>query len=283
MSPELPKLRLSDPLDDPVVPAAPSNRSVEVSGVVSIPPLLPELNQEDYINIKNWYPTEYSQGRKGRKKGDKDPSAQAHLSSFMEDEDGNPIPDLTRDAARETARGFFAELLSRNSAPASWGGISISLNHSLINLLETQYPFLRLCSNHWKAKQLATNSYSQWYKRNVIKKAAIQTKEEIGKGKGKGKETEESSDAEVIDLDENEQNTGNARSKRPMDINDSAPGPSKRPRIEDPRTTSTSLPRPSRISKTVCNSIYFDYMRTKITLTESIVWIFECMHGEVRY
>ena len=84
------------------------------------------------------------------------------LSSYMEDENGVDLPESTKEAVREEARNFFQLLLENNRAPAVWGDAAINIKNEYLYCMETQYPFLRFCQDHWKAKQVATNSYSQW-------------------------------------------------------------------------------------------------------------------------
>ena len=263
-APLIQKSSLFDAPDDPTVPSAPSDqpKKSEVSGLDSIPPLLPELDRKLYPNVRQWDNAMYNKGRKGGLKNeDEKPYTDcSQLASYMEDENGNQIPESTKSFARKVAREFFGELLERGSAPKSWSYLPLSITTKYLIMMETRFPFLRLCSNHWKAIQVGTNQYSQWINRAAGRKAAIDTKKT--KGKGKAKASEVSSDVEVIDLDDSEENPSSVR-KRPVDDTDNAPGPSKRPRIEDPQpsSTSTSLPRPTKTitqGQKVCISIYSD-------------------------
>jgi transcription termination factor Rho len=154
------------------------------------------------LKVRHWDPEEYLGCRKGGKRGGEDLVAtdkptSSILSSFMEGEDGSQVSDKTKMAAWRSAKGFFEQLLKDNSAPAAWGSAPLSIQHELINILETGFPFLRFCEGHWKANQVATNSYSQWYQHAINHKAAV-------KAKKLRKATEDDDQAQVIDIDSSE-------------------------------------------------------------------------------
>jgi hypothetical protein len=170
--------------------------------------------------VRNWYAGEYNQLRKGGQQDategedSKGKKKSAILSSYMVGEDGNPVSQSTKNALRETARGVYSKLLSRGIAPKVWGDASIDIKHELYYLLETSYPFLRYCDNHWKVKKVVTNGYSQWRTYRESKASA----------------------SEIIDVDAVHE--GNA--KRPREIEGNVSGPSKRPRIGKNRRETTS-------------------------------------------
>lgn len=218
-------------------------------GQIFTPPLLPQLDSKDYEDIFHWGPEKYLASRKpgdrGGKKslaGTKDPSI---LSSFMEQSDGTQVSDKDKQAVRRTARAFFEALLKNNRAPTTWGNAPINIQHQLINVLETEYPFLRFCDQHWKSLQVATNSYSQWYITAISRKTGIEAREAV-----KGA-TKKSAKVEVIDVDpddviniDTDENESVKVSKCPRDVEVAVPESSKRSRIEDPHTASASRPRP---------------------------------------
>jgi hypothetical protein len=254
-----PKLMLSDPLEDSIAPMMPLDRPRD-SGPIAIPALLPQLDREDYKNTEKWESTGYKGQRKVKKQGGEglpmDKNAPSVLSSFMEDENGNPIPKDTQMAVRSTAHAFYLVLLENGRAPATWGAAPLGIRNQLINILETQFPFLRFCKDHWKAIQVGSNTYSQWHKKAVRCDAASKAKKASRKAKGEAAEVEVISDVETTG--DNEKG-----SKRPGDDLDDVPGPSKRRHIEDPQPTSTSRPLPTRITpqgQKVRMYIYTDYL-----------------------
>jgi hypothetical protein len=256
--------------DDSIVSAMPLDRSKDSGpfGSSSVPPLLPQLDRAQYKNITFWGPDEYQVYRKGGKRGGEnilaDKPTSSILSIYMEDENGNQIPEKKKKVVRNMAKGFFEELLKNGNAPGTWGNATLSIRHTFINTLETEFYFLRFCEGHWKANQIATNHYSQWYQHAIEREAAA-------KAKRTSKRTaDEIGDHEVIDIDvdvdiDANENDIEKASRRSGDYEGNVPGPSKRPRVEVPRPTPTiSRPRPTRIKSTgkkVCKSLYFDYMR----------------------
>ena len=278
-----PKQMVSDVADDLIVPVTPSDRSKgpEVPGPTFVPPLLPQLDKENYLNIKHWSPDEYNSYRKGGKRGGENTPTNRPTSSillsYMEDENGNQVSDKTKKATRATAKGFFEQLLQDNNAPAAWGSAPLSTRNKLINILESEFPFLRFCEGHWKANQVATNSYSQWYQHAVDRKAGVEAK------KAKKKAAAGAAEDEVIDVDIDKNNTGEP-SKRPREEGDNVPGPSKRPRVEDPRPTPAPRPLPTGTNlqrEKVCKSFILTILITKNKLSGSIVWVYDYMCREV--
>ena len=129
-----------------------------------------QLPQEDYPGVLMWTEDDYKELRKhGRQDREIDGSA---LSSYMEDEHGQPIPKGTRNAVREKARKFYSQLLVDNKAPSIWSDASLDVSNEFVHTLESNFGFLRLCEGHWKAIRVATNGYSQWYLPAVNRRAA---------------------------------------------------------------------------------------------------------------
>jgi len=209
------------------VPGA-SNISGSSSSVVFFTRIpLPQLPREDFPKVQYWYADAYTSRRKNGE-GDNDDEGgklkikgdTSVLSSFMEDENGVPIPKGTRTAARGVARGFFQLLLNSGRAPSKWGSASIDITNELTYRLETQFPFLRLCDGHWKSRQIATNGYSQWLPTATKNRAATLAKQAAKKP----------ADSQVIDVDADNTDC-NEPQKRPRDEDNEARRP-KRPRVE---------------------------------------------------
>ena len=230
----------------------PNTSDLSSSAYTGLP--LPPLAREDYPNVKYWDSDDYTSLRKvGR--NNEVVKKSSILSSYMEDKNGDPIPEGTRNAAREVAKGFFILLLQKGRAPTTWGDASIDIKNQLTYMLETGFDFLRLCSHHWKAKQIATNSYSQWYggrKNAVGKKLANAQVIDV--------------DADSADTNQDNASQGNANldkpRKRPHTEDDGTRRP-KRPRVEEIESTPPRAcpPKVTKQRQRVCKSIYYDYMR----------------------
>ena len=255
------KQELSDVPGTLAASTIPSDRSDHARGHGStfVEPLLPELDRANYLNVKNWGAEDYNILRRGRKRGGEDLTEDeptSILSRFMEDENGNQIPEKMKRAVRKMAKGFFIDLLQANNAPAAWGSVPLSVRNKFINTMEKAYPFLRFCEDHWKANQVATNSYSQWYQNATDRRDASKAKKACQARAGGVDESE------VIIVDTDENSVGEA-SKRPRDEGVDVPGPSKRPRVESTRVIST--PRPSKTNgnlqgQKVCESCFLNNM-----------------------
>ena len=225
---------------------------------------LPQLDPNNYPNVKMWFPGSYKDIRKTGKTVKEDNEGRSHacqeldakkdvgerpkssiLSSYMEDKDGNEVPEKIKDAVRKEAKLFFNLLLENGRAPIVWGDASIDVSNELVHALETKFEFLRLCDDHWKALQVATNSYSQWHVKAIGRKTTA-LKNRV--------------DGEVIDVDADV--NGDRPSKRaPAENNDTRQ--SKRPRVEGTQSA-PSRPRPTKVTtqrRRVRKLFYYDYMR----------------------
>ena len=196
---------------------------------------LPQLSQEDFLNIRYWAAENYICRRKIGKNSDEDDLEGSILSSYMEDENGNPIQEQKRAAAHSTAKKFFSLLLEQGQAPTTWRAASIDIDNELIHMLESDYPFLRLCDNHWKARQVATNSYSQWYPKASKRRATALAK--------RAAEAKQAAGTEVIDIDDDDTNQDQPP-KRPRAEDNEARRP-KRPRVEE---TKSIPPHPTKVT-----------------------------------
>ena len=188
--------------------------------------LPPQLKRADHPNVRFWFPDDYHSLRKSGKADEgesiKDGSKLSVLSRYMEDERGEVVPDTTKNAARAHAKGIFMQFLLADRAPAKWGDAPQDVINELIYSLETTFPWLQLCEDHWKAKQIATNSYSQWLPGALVRVKADKAKTRAGLLL---------SETEVIDVDAVE-----PRRKRPLKrrvVDDDGAGPSKRPHLEE--------------------------------------------------
>jgi hypothetical protein len=133
----------------------------------------------------------------------------------MEDEDGYQIPEDMKSDARKLAKRFFWQLLRLGQAPAKWGDIGQDVSNELTHQLETEFPWLRFCEGHWKAKKVPTNSYSQWYPEALARLSEERASQGI----------------EVIDVDAVVPRRRRALKRRVAD--DDGAGPSKRPHLEE--------------------------------------------------
>ena len=256
-----PKQELSNVSGTLTTSTMPPDRSEHVREHSStfVEPLIPKLDRASYLNVKNWSADDYNALRRGMKRGGEDLAEDeptSILSRFMEDENGIQIPEKTKRAVRKMAKGFFIDLLQANNAPAAWGNVPLSVRNKFINTLEKAYPFLWFCEDHWKANQVATNSYSQWYQNTTDRRDNAKAKKAC-QARARG-----AAGSEVIIVDTDETSVGEAP-KQPRDEEVDIPGPSKRSRVENAQVTPT--PRPSQTNgnpqgQKVCESGFLNDM-----------------------
>ncbi|KAJ7136448.1 hypothetical protein C8R43DRAFT_861672, partial [Mycena crocata] len=59
--------------------------------------------------------------------------------------------------------------------PKTWGKASLVVLNYHRAQMYVHHPSLRLCRSHWKVDQLATDTYSSWYNKNIKKKVTPET------------------------------------------------------------------------------------------------------------
>jgi len=192
----------------------------------------PQHDRKDFLKVKHWDQGLYNKLRK-TKKGEKDVDDEsATTSCYMEDENGDSIPESTRSAARAKARGFWTELFKTNKDYLLYSKLDNETRDKYIALMENAYPWLRYCENNWKAGMIWQNHYKDWYssaKKNAGEKAA---KEKAAKEKVERENM--ATEGDVIDIDD--------------DTNDDQDGqepPAKRPRVDG----ETSAPKRRRVEE----------------------------------
>ena len=198
---------------------------------------LPQLSSTDFPKVKFWFVSgcrKFGMAEKDSQADTEgwDKKKESIPSRYMEDENGNPVPEERGNAARARAQAFFELILEHGRAPVAWGSVAADIRDELYYILETEFPFLRYCQGHWKSFRIATNSYSQWYGL-VLEHAAA----------AKAKKAKQLVDPEVIDVDASDENNSKAP-KRLHHNKDNAPGPSKRRCLEH----SSPSPRPTPVN-----------------------------------
>jgi hypothetical protein len=111
---------------------------------------------------------------------------------YLEQENGDPIPEETVRAMRKVLRGAWSELVQRKLAPLTWGKLATTGRDLVHGLMEAAFPFLRFANNGWKVERMATKTYSSWHGRHV---------DDNGNWKNK-KSQQDSGDEDDIDEDD---------------------------------------------------------------------------------
>ncbi|KIK90678.1 hypothetical protein PAXRUDRAFT_35223 [Paxillus rubicundulus Ve08.2h10] len=79
---------------------------------------------------------------------------------YLEQENGDPIPEETVHAMWKVLQGAWLELVQRKLAPLTWGKLSTTGWDLVHGLMEAAFPFLWFANNGWK-------TYSSWHGRHI--------------------------------------------------------------------------------------------------------------------
>jgi hypothetical protein len=154
------------PLPEDPSPVTPHNEESKPTHVYS---------RSEYPNIKYWTKKEWldaqsakkksskpadQPGTRGRKRISQGENVSAH---YLEDEDGTPVNGMDVSKIREYARSIWIEFETRGVAPKKWSQMPRNVKDEYVSDMEKQWPILRYCDDHWKANQVASSTYSQWY------------------------------------------------------------------------------------------------------------------------
>lgn len=279
----------------PATPDAPADPHPFRSGPKFM--VLPQLQPEDYPDVKHWTPREYNAKQKKVKSEEEggeplDPNAPAPgtskksrkrsgsdgeasiLSSFMENEKGEQLPESTKSAARSKAKEFWLKLFKRGIAPSCHSDADIDIRDEYLAIMENAFPWLRYCDNHWKAHQIWRSYYPDWI---VIQRGLVKEKAEKEKAeKEKAAKEKAAPEGEVIDVDadvDNSQDNQGGSSKRPRVDDETSSEPKRRRVEEDPleqdQATLPSRPRPTKITpkrSRVCFILYITWPDVSLTV-----------------
>lgn len=127
------------------------------------PNLNPAKTAELYPKLRFWSQTRYYEWSNS-------PEARSnprYKFAFVEDENGNPVSDVTLRSIRKTIRGCWAELVTKNIAPKSWGKANTSAKELVFSLTYKSFPFLQLAENNWKTDLLCSMDYPGWVRNNL--------------------------------------------------------------------------------------------------------------------
>ncbi|KAL1681217.1 hypothetical protein EV122DRAFT_250193 [Schizophyllum commune] len=101
-----------------------------------------------------------------------------HGQPYMELDGGEMIDNDTSEAVRKFAHQLYHELLDKGLQPQTWSNAPSGVLQWFYARMEHEFPFLRMCANHWKSHKLPYHSYSSWHGTHVRSKAGAATKSE---------------------------------------------------------------------------------------------------------
>jgi hypothetical protein len=130
--------------------------------------------RSDYPHITYWYKQEWTQVKNNKNNTSRVPASGERGGGrsakginvtllFIQEEDGTPVSGTTTNDIRALARSIWRSFYREGLAPEKWGDATKEVMDHYIHQMENEWDVLRLCDNHWKAKMVATLTYSQWY------------------------------------------------------------------------------------------------------------------------
>jgi hypothetical protein len=139
--------------------ANPINNTV---GDLSEIPLNPK--RENYLMLKWWDPDHWL-AIKNKQLAKLDDDNSPIISLYMEDQFGAPISPTVKQALRKDVYAYWNQLgVTSPDEVLNFGDIGLSRKEDFRKTFEAAYPWLRLCSGHWKVDQLWVSYFHTWGK-----------------------------------------------------------------------------------------------------------------------
>ena len=118
--------------------------------------------KENYEKLTWWDPDRW-QAIRGGLEPRGDGGSGAIINMFMEDENGDPISEGIKKALRSDAHAYWNELLETNPKDVrNYSELGLQRKEHFRNTFEAKYPWLRLCSGHWKVDHVWMGYFGSW-------------------------------------------------------------------------------------------------------------------------
>ena len=133
------------------------------------------LRKEDFEHVKWWEPSRWQAVKSGAESRDLEVDGPI-ISLYMEDEHSRLIPESIKKALRRDLYGYWNGLYSSSSdslRPSS--ELDLERRDHFRNRFEVSYPWLRLCSGHWKVDQLWLSYFHTWRKTRTLDPASTES------------------------------------------------------------------------------------------------------------
>jgi hypothetical protein len=141
-----------------------------------------------YPNIRYWTKADYSELGKEKKGGldilevEKGKPLRGNarmkdgenvMMDFVELEDGTVVDGITAAGIRSHMAAIFNEMAASQRLPETWSKIGLLDREYVFTHLYKAFPYLQLCLDHWKAKEISSRALSTW--KNTQKKRVART------------------------------------------------------------------------------------------------------------
>ncbi|KAI9467135.1 hypothetical protein BJY52DRAFT_1236615 [Lactarius psammicola] len=134
----------------------------------------PSLDPAEHPLVTLWTRHAYSKEAKVRGEfhnaGDEEVEPESKGFWFLQQSDGSTvdIPTVTR--MRRATKEIWATMKTKyKTLPPTWMSYTPAMQMEFYLDIESQFPFLRLCEDHYKAQKIGTTDYPHWYKRVMRK------------------------------------------------------------------------------------------------------------------
>jgi hypothetical protein len=81
---------------------------------------------------------------------------------FLEKENGEVICASEKDVLYDEVRAWWNDNITAARTPRNWSSAGATLRDKFRLDIEAKFPFLRLCSGHWKVDELWKRNYHSW-------------------------------------------------------------------------------------------------------------------------
>ena len=162
--------------------SGPSDRLGETQAEI---PLNPQ--REHFKHITHWDPTDWRiisrmNSANSPKTSDSD-KIDPKISLYMEDQYGNPIPPEIKTALRHEVHAYWNDLYWDGSSDLrNYGNVGLRRKDDFRKTFEDRYPWLRLCSGHWKVDQLWMSYFHSWKQPKYPRPTSDQDTKELTPG-----------------------------------------------------------------------------------------------------
>jgi hypothetical protein len=146
------------------------------------PPTKPPMQRKDYPKIDFWYLKQYKALKDEKPKGGRGRNIEGEnvMFRFLQDETGQVLEGKEVDAICEASRHFWRVLYQDydGNLGCPWREVDARAQLRFYEEIEEQYPLLKFCEGHWKARSICTNGYSQWHSTYSKKQISIKCNSE---------------------------------------------------------------------------------------------------------
>jgi hypothetical protein len=127
-------------------------------------PLNPQ--REHFKDSTWWDPDQWQAIRAGSGVNDTDSSV---MTMYMEDEHGKPIPSSTKTALRGDVYAYWTDLARTHPQDIrNYSELGLHRKEHFRETFEGRYPWLRLCSGHWKVDHLWMSYFKAWKRPRTV-------------------------------------------------------------------------------------------------------------------